>query len=140
MKAPALKESLIWAVRLQVYSEFWERIYSSSPQPFLVCVHAKSLQSGPTLCDLMDCSPPGSSVHGILQARILEQVVMPSSRRSSRPRNQTHVSYVYLHWQAGYLPSTTWEAQPFWHQGPISWKTIFFTGWCKGWFYCSTLH
>ena len=33
---------------------------------------AKSLQSCPTLCDLMDCSPPGSSVHGILQARILE--------------------------------------------------------------------
>jgi len=36
-----------------------------------------------TLCDPMDCSPPGSSVHGILQARILEWVAMPSSRRSS---------------------------------------------------------
>ena len=34
MKAPALKESLIWAVRLQVYSEFWERIYSTVPSPF----------------------------------------------------------------------------------------------------------
>ena len=72
MKAAALKESLIWAVRLQVWNEFWERIYSSSPQPFLVCMRAKSLQSDPTLCDLMDCSPPGSSVHGTLQARILE--------------------------------------------------------------------
>ena len=43
-------------------------------------VHAKSLQSCPTLCDPMDCSPPGSSAHGILQARILEWVAMPSSR------------------------------------------------------------
>ena len=39
--------------------------------------------SCPTLCDPVDCSPPGSSVHGILQARILEWVVMPSSRGSS---------------------------------------------------------
>ena len=44
----------------------------------LVC--DKSLQSCSTLCDPMDCSPPGSSVHGILQARILEWVAMPSSR------------------------------------------------------------
>ena len=42
-------------------------------------VHAKSLQSCPTLCDPMDCSLLGSSVHGILQARTLEWVAMPSS-------------------------------------------------------------
>ena len=42
-------------------------------------------QSCPTLGNPMDCSPPGSSVHGILQARILEWVAMPSSRRSSHP-------------------------------------------------------
>ena len=47
-----------------------------------------------TLCDPMDCSPPGSSVHGILQARILEWVVISSSRGSSQPRNWTWVSYV----------------------------------------------
>ena len=41
--------------------------------------YAKLLQSCPTLCDPMDCSPPGSSVHGILQARILEWVAMPFS-------------------------------------------------------------
>ena len=41
----------------------------------------------PTLCDPMHCSPPGSSVHGILQARILEQVAMPFSRGSSQPRD-----------------------------------------------------
>ena len=46
------------------------------------------------LCDPMDCSVPGSSVHGILQARILEWVAISSSRGSSRPRDQTCASYV----------------------------------------------
>ena len=48
-----------------------------------VCVCAELLQSCLILCNPMDCGPPGSSVHGILQARILEWVAMPSSRRSS---------------------------------------------------------
>ena len=48
-----------------------------------LCVHANSLQSCPILCDPRDCSPPGSSAHEILQARILEWVAMPSSRGSS---------------------------------------------------------
>ena len=47
------------------------------------CLVAQSCLS---LCDPMDCSPPGSSVHGILQARILERVAMPSFRGSSQPR------------------------------------------------------
>ena len=47
------------------------------------CMHAKSLLLCPTLCDPMDCRLPGSSVHGILQARILEWVAMPSSSGSS---------------------------------------------------------
>ena len=51
-------------------------------------------QSRLTLHDPMDCNPPGSSVHGILQARILEWVAMPSSRESSQSRDQTRVSYV----------------------------------------------
>ena len=42
--------------------------------------HVLGAQSCPSLCDPMDCSPPGSSVHGILQARILEWVAMPFSR------------------------------------------------------------
>ena len=46
----------------------------------------------PTLCDPMDCSPPGSSVHGILQARIPEWAAMPSSKISFQPRNRTQVS------------------------------------------------
>ena len=51
--------------------------------------HGKSLQSCPILCDPMDCSPPGSSARGILQARILEWVVTPCSRGSSWPRDRT---------------------------------------------------
>ena len=51
------------------------------------CVHVKSLQSCRTLCDPTDYHPSVSSVHGILQARILEWIAMPSSRRSSRPRD-----------------------------------------------------
>ena len=47
------------------------------------------LQSCPTLGDPMDCSPPGSSVYGILQARLLEWVAMPSFRGPSRPRDRT---------------------------------------------------
>ena len=47
-----------------------------------------------TLCDRMDCSPPGSSVHGILQARTLQWVAISFSRGSSQPRNQTHVSCI----------------------------------------------
>ena len=62
-----------------------------------MCVHAKSLQPDPTVCDPMDCSLPGSSVHGILQARMLEWVAVPSSRGSSRTRDQTHICYVFLH-------------------------------------------
>ena len=49
-------------------------------------------QSCPTLCDPMDCSPPGSSVHEIFQATILEWVSISSSRGSSQPRDWTWVS------------------------------------------------
>ena len=55
----------------------------------LVC---QVTQSCPTLCEPMDYNPPGSSVHGILQARILEWAAMPSSRESSWPRDRTHIS------------------------------------------------
>ena len=51
-------------------------------------------QSCPTLCDPVDCSLPGSSIHGILQARILEWVAISFSRGSSRPRDWTNVSYL----------------------------------------------
>ena len=51
-------------------------------------------QSCPTLCNPMDCSPPGSSVHAILQARILEWVAISFSSGSFRPRDWTQVSHI----------------------------------------------
>ena len=59
-----------------------------------MCMHAKLLQWCPTLCDPVDHSPPGFSVHRIFQARVLEWVDVPSSRWPSQPTNWTHVSYV----------------------------------------------
>ena len=58
-------------------------------------VHVYSVTwSYPTLCDSIDCSLLGSSVHGILQVRLLEWVAVSFSRRSSQPRDHTHVSCV----------------------------------------------
>ena len=61
------------------------------------CVSVKSSQSRSVVsdsCDPMDCSPSGSSVHGILQGGILEWVAVPFSRGSSQPRDRTHVSCI----------------------------------------------
>ena len=52
-------------------------------------------QSCPTLCDPMDCSPSGSSVHGILQARVLEWVAISFSRGSFRQRDWTRISRIF---------------------------------------------
>ena len=76
-------------------------------KPFSLCVRAQSCL---TLCNPTDCSPPGSSVHGILQARILEWVAMPSSKGSSLPRiKPTSPVFPAL---AGrfFTTSTTWKA------------------------------
>ena len=67
----------------------WERVGIAC-----VWVHAKLLQLCLTLCDPMDCSPPGSSVHAILQARIPEWVAVSSFRGSSWPKNRTCISYL----------------------------------------------
>ena len=56
---------------------------------------AKLLQSCQTLCDTMDCSLAGSSLHGILEARILEWVAVPSSRGSSHHKDRIHSSYIF---------------------------------------------
>ena len=69
-----------------------------------LCVHSKSLQSCLTVCDPVGYSPPCSSVHGILQVRILELVAMPLSRESSQPRNWIPHLLCLLHWQADCLP------------------------------------
>ena len=67
------------------------------------CMCGKPLQSCSTLCNLMDCSPPSSSVHGIFQARILEWVTMPFSSGSSWSRDGTRISCL-LNWQVGSWP------------------------------------
>ena len=78
-------------------------------------MRTKSLQSCLSLCNPMDCNPPDSSIHESLQARILEYVVVPSSRRSSWPKDQTPCLLCLLHWQAGSVaqlvknPQATWE-------------------------------
>ena len=64
------------------------------PQCMKVKSESEVTQSCPTLRDLMDYSLPGSSVHGISQARIPEWVAIPSSRGSSPPRDQTRISCI----------------------------------------------
>ena len=73
-----------------------------------VCVCACSVMSNS--CDLIDCGPPGSSVHGIIQARMLECIAISFSRGSSWPRDWTHVSYVFCIGRF-FTTSPTWEAQ-----------------------------
>ena len=81
-------------------------ISKSYIRPLCECLGAELF---PTLCDPANCSPPGSSVHGSLQARRLEQAALPSSRGSSPPRLRTYVScvspiqvdsYHWAHWEA----------------------------------------
>ena len=75
-----------------------------------VCVHAKLLQSYPTLCDPMDFSPPASTVHGILQARILEWVTMPSPGNLPNPGIKP-MSLASPALAGGFFTtSATWEA------------------------------
>jgi len=66
----------------------------SLPSEPPMCLKKVKLLSSVRLCDLMDCSLLGSSVHGIFQARILEWVAIFFSRVSSQPRNQTQVSHI----------------------------------------------
>ena len=97
--------SLSFSCLLTIHSyQQWpeERVQSVKPA-------AKSLQLCPTLCNPKDCSPPGSYVQEILQARILEWVAMPSFRGSSQPRDQTHVSCFGRRF---FITSTTLVPQP----------------------------
>ena len=73
-------------------------IQSRGKEYIFLCTRAKSLQSCPTLCDPMGCSPPGFSVHGISQARILEWVGISFSSRSFQPRDQTCVTKSLFHY------------------------------------------
>ena len=104
---------LLW--RVSVWPEEWGQPYAAISTHTERWVHACSIaQLCLTLCDLMGHSPPGSSVHGISQARILEWVAISSYRGSSWPRHPT--SHL---WSC--FGSTTWErwvdrANTFWNK------------------------
>ena len=76
----------------------------ASWQLYIVATCAKLLRWCPSLHDAMQCSPPGSPVHGILQARILECVAISSSRGSSLIQGLNLCLLCLLHWQVGSLP------------------------------------
>ena len=79
-------------VRVKVRDYLWAAVEALVVPCHAMPCCATSLQSCLTLCDPMDCSPPGSSVLGILHTRILEWVAMSSSRGSFPPRDRTHLS------------------------------------------------
>ena len=83
-------------------------------------------QSCLTLCDLMDCSPPGSSVHGILQASILEWLVIPFSRGSLQPRDWTWISC-----NAGRFLTIESSGKP--HKVKVKWLFFPSYGPCVSW-------
>ena len=77
----------IWEVRVK-------RMSMGEKMPYWSKWKSEVIQSCLTLCDPMDCSLPGSSVHRIFQARVLEWVAVSFSRRSSQPRDWTQVSCI----------------------------------------------
>ena len=93
MKEPH-KRRLIWRINLGL---IWTLISRGEVISTWKSMKVKVLvtQPCPTLCDPMDCGPPGSSVHGILQARVLEWLAIPSSRESSWPRDRTCLESVF---------------------------------------------
>ena len=93
----------------------------SSSNWWVIWVNSEVAQSCPTLCNPMDCSPSGSSVHGIFQARILEWVAISFSKGSSRPRDQMlhRLSHQGNHWVNNQL-LTEFEVMP----GKVFWKNM----------------
>ena len=81
-----------------------QTLHLFSVSAFTYILYAKLLQSCLTLCEPLDCSPPGFSVYGILQARILEWVAMPSSRGSSWTQGSNPPLLQTLPCQMGSLP------------------------------------
>ena len=105
-KSPRLGDTLnVWDERQEIYKTqwfslrinftavYWLGLYSLRLFHFCVCLVA---QLYTTLCNPMDCSLPHSSVHGIFQASLLEQVAISYSKGSFWPRDQTHVSCPHL--------------------------------------------
>ena len=99
-------------------------LYSPSPWPLLSAAAAKSLQSCPTLCDPRDCSPPGSRIPGILQARTLEWVAIAFSNAwkwKVKVKSLSHVRLLTTPWTAAYQapPSMGFSRQEYWSGVPL---------------------
>ena len=97
-----------------------------------MCVCA---QSHLTLCHPADCSPPGSSVHGIVQARILEWVTIPFSREFSQPRDQTQVSCIvgrfFIFWAIAQTHmDNIFSKKKYKYKNSSSWKIVITLGLC----------
>ena len=102
-----------WLNQQKFFSQFWRldvQIQGLLSVLSVSCACVFSHQSCPTLCHPMHCSPPGSSVHGTFQGRILEWVVISCSRGSSQPRNQTHISWISCTGSWILYHCATWEA------------------------------
>ena len=83
----------IWSQELFIHLVEESRAYTQIPNT-QKGKESEVAQSCPTLCDPMDCSLPGSSVHGIFQTIVLEWIAISFSRGASRPRDQTQVSHI----------------------------------------------
>ena len=110
---------------------------SQSPVFVFPCMHALAC---PTLCHPMDCNPLGSSVHGIILARILEWVAIPYSRGFSRPRDRTYISWgscldrqILYHW-------ATWEVPSFPYSHPKTFSELLVRWWFCGFVSASVLN
>ena len=105
-----------WVVEISLIVHFFGQCLQLGPVMLVA-------QSCPTFCDPIDCSLPGSSVHGILQARVLEWVAIPFSRGSSWPRDRTWVSWITGRFFAIWATREYWaqykEVSRIWHQWPL---------------------
>ena len=104
--------SQLWLVSLKELSvtglEEWVLKKQQTQIPAAACCS----QSCAALCNPMDCSLPGSSVHEISQARTLKWVAISFSKRSSRSRDQTHISYVSCIGRQVLYHWAPWEVKP----------------------------
>ena len=129
-----------------VHGIFQEEYWSGVPLPSLGKIRkglskclSEVAQFRPTLCDPIDCSPPGSSVHGILQARILEWVAISFSRGSSRLPNLPHYK---KHTPETYKPPYNSPIPPrclFCHYQIIL-KSLTIDPWWTQMYFCDTVH
>ena len=126
-----------WKVTVLVMGKIIKWHCQNSEHSSCLNVCAKSPQLCLTHCNPMSCSPPDSSVHRILQARILEWIAMTSSRGSSWPRHWTLISYVCFMVGRFFTTSTTWEAQHMVYQVKHSSKFLSrinkYPGGCTSW-------